>query len=113
MLLQITPDYIEYFYDELRPNVHFIPASLDNITEVARYVVDEANESEMKNVIKAANSWCKRKMTKDAIADDAMTQLHAYFEALDVYKEQEGWKELNNFIFSDHFDDLLECGSKL
>ena len=62
---------------------------MDNITEVARYVVDKANESEMKNVINAAHLWCRRKMTKDAIADDAMTQLHAYFEALDVYKEQE------------------------
>jgi hypothetical protein len=57
VLLQITPDYTEYFYDELRPNVHYIPASLDNITEVARYIVDKANESEMKNVVKAARSW--------------------------------------------------------
>jgi hypothetical protein len=94
----------------LHPNVHYIPASLDNITEVARYVVDKANESEMKTVINATHLWCKRKMTKDAIVDDAMTQLHAYFEALDVYKEQVDWKEWNSFISSDPFRDLVECG---
>jgi uncharacterized protein (DUF2384 family) len=109
VLLQITPDYTEYFYDELRPNVHYIPASLDNITEVARYIVDKANESEMKNVVKAARSWCKRKMTKDAIAADVMTRLEMYFKALDAYREQEDWKEWNNFISFYPFRNLVEC----
>ncbi|KAL3785382.1 hypothetical protein HJC23_011065 [Cyclotella cryptica] len=31
----------------LSPNVHYLPATLDNVTDVARYVVDEEHETEM------------------------------------------------------------------
>lgn len=98
----------------MRPNVHYIPASLDNITEVSRYVLNEANKIEMKNIIQAANSWCKRKLTTNSIINDAMTQLESYFAALDTYIEQENWHyEWTDFISTNPFDDLVGCGVRL
>ncbi|KAL7518200.1 hypothetical protein ACHAWX_003049 [Stephanocyclus meneghinianus] len=114
VVIKIEPDFIEYFYSELRPNVHYIPASLDNITEVSRYVLNEANKMEMKNIIQAANSWCKRKLTTNSIINDAMTQLESYFAALDTYIEQENWhNEWTEFISTNPFDDLVGCGVRL
>ncbi len=63
----------------------------------------------MKNVIRAANSWCRKRLTKKSIISDAMIQLETYFAALDVYKEQESWlDEWNDFISTHPFDSLVE-----
>ena len=108
-MLEIDPDFIEYFYAELRPNIHYIPASVGNITEVARYVLNKTNEIEMKNVIRAANLWCRKRLTKKSIINDSMIQLETYFAALDVYKEQESWlDDWNDFISAHSFDSLVE-----
>ena len=40
---------------------HYVPASLDNLTGVAAYVMDKDNEDEMKGIVAKANSWCRRK----------------------------------------------------
>ena len=66
----------------------------------------------MKNIIQAANSWCKRKLTTNSIINDAMIQLESYFAALDTYREQENWhdNEWMDFISTNPFDDLVECG---
>ena len=76
--LQIEPDFIEYFYDELTPMTHYVPASLDNLTDVVMHVMDKDNEVEMKRIVLAANSWCRRKMNAKQIALDMMQQLRKY-----------------------------------
>ena len=56
-------DYIEYFYSnggDVQPMIHYIPASLANMTEEVAYVMDKKNEGQMKAMVKLANSWCKR-----------------------------------------------------
>ena len=53
-------DYIEYFYSnggDVQPMIHYIPASLANITEEVAYVMDKKNEGQMKAIVKLANSW--------------------------------------------------------
>ena len=63
-VVQIEPDYIEYFYHELKPMVHYVPASIENMTYVAAYILDKENEEEMKGIVDSTNSWCKKKMTE-------------------------------------------------
>ena len=67
------------------PMEHYVPASLDNLTDVAAYVMDKDNEDEMKDIVAKANSWCMRKMNKKQIAKDMMQQLQKYDTALDEY----------------------------
>jgi hypothetical protein len=64
---------------------HYVPASLDNLTGVAAYVMDKDNEDEMKGIVAKANSWCRRKMNKQQIAKDMMQQLKKYDTALDEF----------------------------
>ena len=58
--------------------VHYVPASLENITEVVSYAVDEENDDKMKQIVASANLWCERKMTEKAIALNMITQLQKY-----------------------------------
>merc|ERR1712238_25791 len=46
--IKVDPDYIEHFYVDLKPMVHYVPASLENITEVTEYVLDRKNRLEMR-----------------------------------------------------------------
>jgi len=64
---------------------HYVPASLDNVTDVVMHVMDKDNEVEMKRIVLAANSWCRRKMNAKQIALDMMQQLRKYDTALDEY----------------------------
>jgi hypothetical protein len=67
---QIDPDFIEYFYHELQPMVHYVPASIENLTKVAAYVLDQKNEVEMRDIVDSANSWCRTKMIKERLVKD-------------------------------------------
>jgi hypothetical protein len=94
----------------LQPNVHYIPASLDNITEVSSYVVDKSNDLEMNKVVQKANSWCEQKLNKDRIINDTMDQIELYFDALNDYMAQEYLDvELESFIGTEPFGDYVEC----
>ena len=62
--------------------MHYVPASLGNITEVVTYVLDEDNEAEMKSIVRSANTWCSQKMTKEQLVEDAMLGLKMYEEAV-------------------------------
>mmetsp|Transcript_15018 Transcript_15018/g.32785 ORF Transcript_15018/g.32785 Transcript_15018/m.32785 type:complete len:84 (-) Transcript_15018:287-538(-) len=37
VIAQVDLDYTEYFYHELKHMVHYAPASLENVTQVAEY----------------------------------------------------------------------------
>jgi hypothetical protein len=91
-------------------NKHYISASLSNITQVAEYVLNESNNEEMKKVVEAANSWCKQRMIKSTIVNDAMKQMETYFVALNNYTKQDYFHdEWKSFIRSAPFDDFVEC----
>ncbi|KAL3794172.1 hypothetical protein HJC23_012879 [Cyclotella cryptica] len=106
----IEPDYVDYFYEDLIPNLHYIPASLENITDVARYVVDPNNDEEMRNVVKAANSWCTRTVTEEVLVRDAMFQLEELESALVAYNERTNWMDdWSQFMMAGVVDDWVEC----
>ena len=70
--------------------VHYVPASLENITQVVAYVMNKENGDEMKSIVKSANSWCKGALSEEGLANGAIRQLEVYRKALDEYG---GWRE--------------------
>ena len=108
---KIDPDWIEYFYTDLEPMVHYIPASLENITEVTEYVLDENNMHAMKSVVDSANSWCKRTNTQEQLTKDAVSQLKRYESAVVANNTHwaEEWRHVRSRIWSNIGDDLIEC----
>ena len=113
-LHQIDPDFIEHFYHELTPMVHYIPASLKNVTEVVSYVLDEKNEQQMKQIIHSSNMWCRRKMTANAMAKDMMVQIEKYQAAIvnDLGISVEVQNELVSTFLSKNVTkelDLVQC----
>jgi hypothetical protein len=99
-----------FFYQDLQPNVHYIPASLDNIAEVSSYVVDKSNDLEMNKVVQTANSWCEQKLNKGRIINDTMDQIELYFDALNDYMTREYLDaEWESFIGTEPFGDYVEC----
>lgn len=90
--------------------VHYVPASLENITEVVSYAVDEENDDEMKRIVASANLWCKRKMTEKAIALDMITQLQKYEAAFNEYISDIMYDEsLTPLLTQNMTRDLVEC----
>ena len=110
--LQIDPWYGEYFYEELKPWVHYVPASLSNIINITEYVLDKNNEDEMQSIISSANAWCQNKITREGMTQDMMKQIQKYNLALDdyldghVYSRAMLMETLNDLDLS---SDLVEC----
>lgn len=104
-MIKIDPDWTEYFYDDLEANVHFLPASLNNVTDVAAYATDEANEYKMKRIVKRANDWCRNTITRRSLMRDTLRQLGTYSEALQSTNDQwrKKWNEIRPGI------DLVFC----
>lgn len=88
---------MEYFFEQLEPMVHYVPASIDNVTEVAAYVLDKKNEDKMKNIVHNANTWCKTK--------DAMAQLEKYHAAFQTFRGEYSFDTTAMGMP----DDLIEC----
>jgi len=110
---QINPEYIEHFYADLEPMIHYVPASLQNITEVAEYVLDNNNQDEMRAIVRSANSWCKGFNTKEQLPKDAISQLMKYESALmEAYNESgwdEDWRIVQRRIRENIGEDLVDC----
>ena len=104
---QIDPDFAEYFQHDLVPMVHYVPASLENVTEVVAYVLDPAHGEEMQGLVTSANAWCKRSMSKEALSKDVMVQLKEYEYALDQYMLENKFNE--TLVSDDILNELVEC----
>ena len=107
-------DYIEYFYSnggDVQPMIHYIPASLANITEEVAYVMDKKNEGQMKAMLKLANSWCQRTLNEERLGKEAILHLETYKIALDTYScssWNHEWRHMKQ-RFIDAIDDLVDC----
>lgn len=80
--LEIEEDYEEYFMADLIPGVHYLPASLENFTEVAKWAVQNSSLSQVKQIVQHANAWCKRKVNPDELNRDFLTLLNGYIQGL-------------------------------
>lgn len=110
VIIKIQPDFVEQYYHNLEPNVHYVPASLDNITQVVEYVVDKDNDLQMKAIVKNANQWCQRSREGTSLAQNAISTLGEYRNALDEYYAGGHWiKTWNKRMTLNGIDDLVEC----
>ncbi len=106
VVIKIEPIFVEQFYEELFPMVHYVPASIDNITATLEYVLDEQNEIEMRRIVSSANEWCKRSITSQKLANDAVRALGYYKRALDAIDAN--WNG-GSMQFEGLVDDLVPC----
>ncbi len=93
--------------------VHYIPAALHKLTETAQYVMDEAHEKEIRDIVHNANSWCQKTLIEPKFAEDAMGQLEVYQNALNEMEDgwRQDWAKVMNH-FTSTIDDLVECDVK-
>jgi len=101
IVIKITPDFVDQYARELVPNVHYVPSSLDNLTQVVEHVLDPKNDAKMRRVVEEANNWCRIHLRKESFAIKAMHALEMYRDALERYGV-DAWE-------SPILDDLVEC----
>ena len=92
--------------------LQYVPASLQNITDVIEYVLDKKNLHQMKAIVDSANSWCKRTINKEQLPRDAISQLKKYETSLnDIYNDSwiEEWNVVRKRVKSNLGDDLVDC----
>lgn len=109
IIIKITPDFIEHYYHELEPNVHYIPASLDNLTQVVEYVLEERNDGKMRGVVKNANEWCLASRRKDSLARRALGALDMYRGALKTYNGGHWMEDWESRSVLNGVDDMVVC----
>lgn len=106
VVIKVQPDFVEQSYKELEPFVHYVPATINNITKAAEYVLDWRHKAEVQQIIKNANDWCASFMTANALASAAVISLQHYTELLSKYDSR--WTSKAKSMFLDA-DDLVPC----
>eukprot|EP00571_Detonula_confervacea_P014385 CAMPEP_0172303372 /NCGR_PEP_ID=MMETSP1058-20130122/4910_1 /TAXON_ID=83371 /ORGANISM="Detonula confervacea, Strain CCMP 353" /LENGTH=457 /DNA_ID=CAMNT_0013014155 /DNA_START=63 /DNA_END=1436 /DNA_ORIENTATION=+ len=112
VVIKIDQDWGEYFYHDLKPMVHYIPASLENITDATAYVINIENEEEMKSIVDSANKWCKEQVTEEELALDTIKQIEMYDDSLNAYMK--AWMSTDEWIgvknqLVHNISDLVDC----
>ncbi len=93
--------------------VHYMPATLQNLTQTVQYATAKANENEMRAMVQNANAWCQKTLIEPKFVDDSLMQLELYQEALNAMDT--GWREQWEIVmekFTSTIDDLVECDVK-
>jgi hypothetical protein len=91
------------------PNVHYLPASINNLTSVIEHVINIQNDIQIKEIVQNANDWCVQQLTKDVFINNAITTLDMYQRALVHHgvMDDNGW--VGSSGVDDNIDDLVEC----
>lgn len=102
VVIKVEPRWIDYFYPELQPWVHYVPvhANLSNLVEIATMVTSEDKDIKetMRQIVQNANNWCRSKMTSTQLSIDMLWLLISYFQMLTKEDTRSGdftrWKEV-------------------
>lgn len=93
---------IPYVIDSGR---HYIPVkdSLEDLEEMARFVVDPANENILKEIVYNANQWCSEHLLQDRLAHDQIELWETYVRRLNLGDAswQTSWLEKKDRIFNE------------
>ncbi len=108
VVIKIAPTFVEANSEGLIPDVHYLPATIDNITQVAEFVMDKDNDAKMQQIVANANAWCKQNMKREMMARSAIEAVEAYRVLLNDYDKRwhEDWTSRKVY---DGIDDLVEC----
>lgn len=87
------------------PNVHYLPASIANLTSVIEHVMNIQNDIQTQHIVQNANGWCAQQLTKDVFIRNAINTLVMYQKAL----VQHGVIENDGSSCVHNIDDLVEC----
>jgi hypothetical protein len=108
VVLKVEAMYVDYFYfkesDPLLPWKHYVPveANLSDLVEQAAYVVDPANDDQMRKIVAKANAWCQRNMVESVLVKDVLNIWQKYIQKLDQGNSdwQKIWHKARKDIFA-------------
>jgi len=96
VVIKIVMNYTSYFTVELTPGVHYLPASLENLTEVVEYAISDDNSEEMKSIVSRANEWCDNEVVPSKLRNNMLSILDGYADEL--YRADANWTNTwNNY----------------
>jgi hypothetical protein len=61
---------VNYFWDELTPWIHYIPANMSNVATRSAYAINPANDPAINKIIGAATAWCTHKYNINQLVSD-------------------------------------------
>jgi hypothetical protein len=104
VVLKVEPAFVEYFYSDLQPWVHYIPV-LDDLSDLVKhseYALDPRNNDTIRAIIQKANDWCTSHLVLDSLAADFLHLLNIYASQLERGDAQwnKQWTTYKNTIFS-------------
>ena len=86
-------DWEEYFMADLIPNVHYIPASFTNFTDVAKYWMSSSDDPDLDEQLLTirnnAREFCRTRFVEDEVNYDMLSVIDGYIETL--YKDDPDW----------------------
>lgn len=93
--------------------MHYIPASVHNLTEVVEYAMDSKNDGEIRGVVERANGWCVTNRNTESLALEAAAAFGVYKTYLNQYIDDdrqsiEDWRSRWGRVMNG-IDDLVEC----
>jgi Glycosyl transferase family 90 len=94
VVIKVEPQYVEYFNQDLRPWVHYIPVK-DDLSDLERNVdwaLDPANDEAVRRIIKTANQWCSKTLIPNELARDLLDIMESYAANLD--RSDPNWQEV-------------------
>lgn len=84
VVLKMKPRYVDYFFFDLIPWVHYIPvADVKDLIDKTKFALDPDNAERVRTIILEANAWCRRRMVQDQITEDILDIWESYIRLLD------------------------------
>lgn len=83
-LVKVQPSNENYFFQELKPWVHYIPvaANMSDIEESLRFAISNRTARKVQRIVFRANEWCRTRLTKSSLAKDIFQTLNSYLRLL-------------------------------
>jgi hypothetical protein len=104
VVLKVEPAFVEYFYPDLQPWVHYIPVQgdLTDLVKLSEYALDPRNNDTIQGIIQRANAWCASHLVLDSLATDFLDLLNVYATHLERGDAQwnKQWTTYKDTIFS-------------
>jgi hypothetical protein len=80
----VQPANKNFFFDELKPWVHYIPvaSNLSDLIDAVHFAISNETVSKVRLIVHSANEWCRKRVTKERFASDAFWMLNTYVRLL-------------------------------